>query len=122
MAELVVMVLDDPGQVDDVLEAWLSVGVGGVTLLDSAGLAHHLARHATRDDLPLMPSLSSLLRTREEAHRTLFALLPEGFDVEALVAATQKVTGELDEPSTGILFTLPVNRAWGLHRRPAEGE
>jgi hypothetical protein len=69
-----------------------------------------------------MPSLSSLLRTREEAHRTLFAVLPEGFDVEALVAATQKVTGELDQPNTGILFTVPVLRAWGLHRRPVEGQ
>jgi hypothetical protein len=119
MAELLLMVLDDPGQVDDVLDAWLSLGVSGVTLLDSAGLGHHLARHAGRDDLPLMPSLVSLLRGREEPHRTLFTVLPDGFDVDALVAATQKVTGEFDQPNTGILVTIPVSRVYGLNRRDA---
>ena len=44
-------------------------------------------------------------------------LVPDGFDVETLVAATEKITRTLDEPHTGILFTVPVTRAWGLHRR-----
>jgi nitrogen regulatory protein P-II 1 len=121
MAELVVLVLDDPGQVDQVLEAWVSVGVSGVTLLDSAGLEHHLARHASRDDLPLFPSLSALLRTREEQHRTLFTVVPEGFDLEALVAATQRITGDLNDPNTGVLFAVPVSRVWGLNRRMEGG-
>jgi hypothetical protein len=43
--------------------------------------------------------------------------VPDGFDVEALVAVTEKITGTLDEPNTGILFTLPVTRVWGLHRK-----
>jgi hypothetical protein len=43
--------------------------------------------------------------------------VPDGFDVEALVAATEKITGSLSEPNTGILFTIPVTRAWGLKRR-----
>jgi len=117
MPELVIMVLDDPQQSDQVLEAWVSVGARGVTLLDSAGLAHHLARHTTRDDLPLMPSLSSLLRLREEHHRTIFTVVPDGFDVDALVAATERITGDLDEHNTGVLFVLPVSRAWGLNRQ-----
>lgn len=70
-----------------------------------------------RDDLPLFPSLDDLLQSREEPHRTLFVVVPDGFDVEALVAATEKITGDLDEPNTGILFTVSVTRAWGLNRR-----
>lgn len=117
MAELIVLVLDDPDKTEDVLTAWLAAGVSGVTILDSAGLSHKLGRRGLRDDFPLFPSLEHLLRSREEPHRTLFAVVPDGFEMETLAAATEKITGDLDEPDTGILFVLPVTRVWGLHRR-----
>lgn len=117
MPELVVLVLDDAEKVDDVLKAWLLVGISGATILDSAGLGHEFGRQALRDDFPLMPSLATLLRGREETHRTLFTVVPDGFDLDALIAATEAVTGLLEEPDTGILFVIPVSRARGLHRR-----
>jgi hypothetical protein len=119
MPELVVLVLDDASKVGEVLNAWLEAGVSGVTLLDSAGLGHEFAQHGARSDVPLIPSLESLLRVREERSRTLLSVLPDGFDVDALIAATEAVTGALELPNTGILFTLPVSRAKGLHRRRA---
>jgi hypothetical protein len=119
MAELVVLVLDNPAQTGDVLDAWLAAGESGVTILHSTGLTHHVGKRGAGDDLPLFPSLADLLRGREEPHRTLFAVVTDGFDVEALVNATEKITGPLDEPNTGILFVVPVRRAWGLHRTSA---
>lgn len=117
MPELIVLVLNDPDKIEDVLAAWLAVGIAGVTILDSSGLSQQVSQHRLRDDLPLFPSLKDLLRSREESHRTLCAVVPDGFDVEGLAAATEKITGALTEPDTGILFTLPVTRAWGLHRK-----
>lgn len=116
MSELIVLVLNDPGKTEDVLAAWLAVGVSGATILDSRGLSHQVSQRGLRDDLPLFPSLEDLVRSREEQHRTLFVVVPDDFDVAALVAATEKITGVLDDPHTGILFTLPVTRVWGLHR------
>jgi hypothetical protein len=112
-----VLVLNDPDKTEDILAAWLAVGVSGVTILDSRGLSHQISRRRLRDDLPLFPSLEDLLRSREEPHRTLCTVVADGFDVEALVVETEKITGKFDEPNTGILFTLPVTRAWGLHRK-----
>jgi hypothetical protein len=117
MPELIVLVLDDAGKAGEVLNAWLEAGVSGVTLLDSAGLGHEFAKHGARGDLPLMPTLESLFSVREERSRTLFSVVPDGFNVDALIAATEAVTGALEEPDTGILFTLPVTQARGLHRR-----
>ncbi len=122
MTEIVILVVDDATKVTDVLNAWLQAGVPGVTMLDSAGLGHEFAKYGARGDLPLMPSLESLLRVREENSRTLFTVVPDGFDVDKLIAATEAVTGLLDDPDTGILFTLPVTRARGLHRRKQERE
>lgn len=117
LPELIVLVLNDPGKTEDVLAAWLAVGISGVTILDSSGLSYQMSQRKLRDDLPLFPSLKDLLRSREEPHRTLFVVVPDGFDVEGLVTATEKITGALDKPNTGILFTLPVTRAWGLQRK-----
>lgn len=117
MSELIVLVLNDPGKTEDILTAWLAVGVSGATILNSRGLSHQLGRGDLRDDLPLFPSLDDLIRIREEEHRTLLAVVPDGFDVQVLVVETEKITGELDEPDTGILFTVPVTRAWGLNRK-----
>ena len=125
LLELIVLVLNDPSQIEDVLAVWLEAGVSGVTILDSRGLSHHIpprggggrGGRGLRDDLPLFPSLEDLLRGREESHRTLFAVVPENFDVQALVTATEQVTGVLDGPDSGILFTLPITRAWGLQRK-----
>jgi hypothetical protein len=112
-----VLVLDDANLVDDVITAWLGIGVAGVTIIDSAGLGHLIGEKAVRDDVPLFPSLNALLRQREETHRTLFAVVPDDFDLDGLAAATEAITRPLNEPDTGILFTVPVTKAWGLHRR-----
>ncbi len=121
MPELVVLVLDSSDQIPGVLEAWLAAGVSGVTSIDSSGLGHHIAEHGLGGDLPLIPSLGQLLRPREDPSRTLFTVVPDGFDVDGLIAATEAVTGPLDNPDTGILFVLPVSRARGLHRRRMSG-
>ena len=122
MPELVVLVLDRADQVDEILTAWLTVGITGATILDSAGLGRELGERALRDDLPLIPSLSSLMRAREETNRTLFSVVPDGFDLDALARATEAMTGPLEAPNTGILFTVPVGRVYGLpRRRPAPG-
>jgi nitrogen regulatory protein P-II 1 len=116
MPQLIVLVLDDGNKVEDILQAWMAAGVLGVTLLDSSGLGHEFARHGARSDVSFIPSLESLLRVREERSRTLFSVVPDGFDVDALLAATESILGSLENPDTGILFVLPVIRAHGLHR------
>ncbi len=48
------------------------------------------------------------------AQKTVFAVVREPAVVEALIASTKRVLGNLDEPGEGILFTLPVTRVIGL--------
>ena len=117
MPKLITLVMDDACKLDDLVQAWLAAGVAGLTMIDSAGLGYFIGQRGMRDDLPMIPSLDSLLRSREESNRTLFTVVPDDFNVEALVAATEKITGDLNTPDTGILFVLPVLQAWGLHRR-----
>ena len=113
MFHLVVLVLDDPDQCGDILDAWEAAGAPGVTILDSSGLGR-VRRAALRDDLPLMPSLSDLLQREEDRHRTLFSIIQEQSQIEAIAQATQAVIGDLDQENTGLLFVVPISQVYGL--------
>jgi hypothetical protein len=67
-----------------------------------------------RDDLPLFPSVRDLLDKSEAHHRTIMSVLEDTVDVAAVVQATEKIVGPLDSPHTGILFTVPLLKVWGL--------
>jgi hypothetical protein len=111
-------VIDDSTKIWDVLDAWERLGVSGATIHDSTGLHR---TQGLREDLPLFPSVRDLLEKTETSHRTIWSVLEDGIDAEAIARATEAIVGPLDSPRTGILFTLPVLKVWGL-RRPHKNE
>ncbi len=121
MFQMVLLILDDVNQCHPVLDAWEAIGVSGVTILESTGLGR-LRKSGIRDDLPLMPSILNLMRTREEHHRTLFTVVDSDEVVDALITATLSVVGDLYAPNKGVLFVLPVSRAIGLGNWKARAE
>lgn len=114
MRYMVIAVIDELEKCPTVLKAWEDVGVVGITILESTGLGRFRQGETLRDDLPLMPSLRSLLQVREEHHRTMFTIVDSEAMIERIVKATEMVVGDLDQPHTGILFALPVVQAYGL--------
>ncbi len=112
---LIVLVLDDPDRTRDVLDAWDAVGVTGATILESTGMAR-VRGVGIRSDLPLMPSLASLLRGEEDRHRTLFTIVQDQLQVDTAVEETQAVIGDLGRENTGFLFVLPVLQVYGLRK------
>ena len=124
MPSLIVAVLPNARTCQDVLETWDRLGVSGITILESAGLHELKQIRGRRDDLPLMPSLRHLLETEDYHHRTAFVAVPDDFDINSLLKATEKaVGGDFDAPDSGVIFVLPITRALGLrphwlHGRP----
>lgn len=117
MYYLVTLVLDDVNHGPDVFDAWEQAGVGGITIIESTGLGRVRQSESLRDDIPLMPSIRALLHGREEHHRTIFSIVEGEAMVEALIAATEAIVGELNEPNTGVLFALPLSHVAGVPRR-----
>lgn len=116
MHQMVLLVLDDVNNCTPVLDAWEEAGVSGITILDSTGLGRVRAASSYRDDFPLMPSISNLMKTREERHRTMFTVVDNEEMVDKLIQVTQDITGNLKEPNKGVIFVLPVSRAIGLRQ------
>ena len=108
----IIFVLDNPDQCRDVLDAWEDAGIRGVTILESSGLGR-VRQAALREDLPLMPSLSDLFKRTETHHRTLFSVVKDQDQIDAIVKATQSVVGDLEQADTGFLFVVPVSQVYG---------
>ena len=113
MANLIALVLVNDSMCDEIVAAWEHVGVPGLTILESCGIRHDHRGQANRDDLPIFPSLRDLLAGDEVNHRIIFSVVPDGFDVDALIDQTEAITGELDAPDNGFLFVMPVTRVRG---------
>ena len=113
MYHMILLVLDKLEQSQSVLEAWNAAGVSGITIFESTGLAR-IQETAIRDDLPLIPSITSLMASREEHHHTLFSVVEGESHVDRIIEVTEAITGDLNEANSGVLFVLPVTRAIGL--------
>ena len=120
MDYMIWFVMHDITKMEDLLTAWDEVGVGGITIMLSTGLARYRNGGGLRDDLPLIPSLDDLLERAQNANRTFITIVHGDEMVDKIIAATESITGDLDLPDTGILVALPVARARGLHRKREE--
>lgn len=121
MYHMILLIVNQVEQVSDVLDAWESARVPGITILDSTGLGE-IRKAGLRDDIPLMPSLSDFLRSEEYNHRTLFTVVQGEEKVDELIALTEEVLGDLEEPDNGVLFVLPVSRVAGLRGGQARAQ
>lgn len=107
---MLIMVLDDIARLNEVLQAWMEAGVRGVTILESTGINRVLQRrHAD----PAFAGFSQIFGSGRVGHNTLFAVIDSLEIAEAAVASTEQIVGNLNEPSTGIIFAVPVVQAWG---------
>lgn len=113
---LILLVIDNPDRLEDLLIAWEEAGVPSATVLFSTGMGRIRQLTGWRDDMPLIPSLGDFYEAPENLNRTIFATANDEAQVDAVVAATQKVVGDLDKSRTGLLLVLPVVRAFGMNK------
>lgn len=110
---LLVLVTDDLDRCSTVLDAWQEAGVSGVTMLGAVG-----GRYAsTHDDLPLMVSLRAMLAGSQMPNHIVFALIDNDIVLERATRAALDIVGDFQAPNSGIMFVVPVARAWGTHKR-----
>ncbi len=117
MVYMIILVVHDIEKFEDVMDAWKTAGVPGVTILPSIGMKKLRDERALREDMPLMPMLSSLFEQDEELNRTLFTIVDGEEIVDRVVESTQSVLGNLNQPNNGVMVVLPAARAYGINRK-----
>ena len=87
--------------------------IPGATIIDSHGMAQMLEGP---DVLRFLASLRLLMNPAHKENKTIMMVLPDE-KVDTVVRIVNEVTGGLDKPDTGILFTVPIDRVegWETH-------
>jgi CBS domain-containing protein len=111
--ELLVIILDDLDRLPDLMASLFDAGVTGVTLFDSIG-GYRVSNWL--DEIGLS-GLGKMFGASELRRRTLLAVVEEE-RVDGAVAAAEQAVGGFGRPNSGVLFTLPITRAIGMHKRP----
>ncbi len=111
MAQLLVLVTDQEEFAPDILTAWEQAGVPGVTLIDSTGSRHQ--HDGTRDDLPFVVSLRSVLESTEKRTQTMFSVIEDDAVCARAAEAVLKIIPDFAAGHSGIMFTLPISHSWG---------
>ena len=106
--QLLLAVINHEELVDDVLAAFLEVGITGATVVDSKGMGRVLSR-----GVPLFAGVHSLSERSRAGNRTLFCVVDDA-KVDSAIALIQDICGTLDAPGAGIVVTVPVTRVVGL--------
>ena len=108
--KLVVIVLNKLDCLDKLLTAFGKNSIPGATILSSRGMAQTLE---ARDELRVIGSLRMLMNANYKENRTILMAVPDE-KVDTVVELVNKATGGLDQPDSGILFTLPIDRVEGM--------
>ncbi|MCP5515518.1 MAG: hypothetical protein H7A26_08645 [Spirochaetales bacterium] len=107
--KLLVFVLNKEELLEEVLAAYLEAGIPGATILDSEGMGRFLTY-----EVPLFADFKEFMKGNKPYNKTIFSVIQNEKSIPRLEKLLDKVCGGLDEPGTGILFTLPLDYARGL--------
>lgn len=109
---MILFVLDDPSQLDSVLDAWNEIGVSGVTIMDSTGINRR--RLARQVGTMFMAGINRLMSSEQETHYTLFTIVDSVEVVEKCTAAVERIVGDLNTPNSGVLAAWPLDYVKGV--------
>lgn len=105
---LLVAVVNDPERLDEILAGFIELGITGATVINSEGMGRLLSH-----DIPVFAGLQTLISNSRPQNRTILSVVHDE-KVQPALELLQRICGNLDDPATGIAFTLPVDRVVGL--------
>lgn len=117
---MIMLVLDQPDRLDDVLTAWEEAGITGATYIESSGLFRRTKRRTLVPARYVMPGLTEAI---ERGNYTVFSIVRDEEQVQTALQATESVIGELSHPHTGVFTAWPLAVVKGIgSSKPQEGQ
>ncbi|MCC8191490.1 MAG: hypothetical protein LIO41_00375 [Ruminococcus sp.] len=109
--KLMVFILNRTERLEMLLEGFSNAGVGGATIIDSAGLAQTLN---SLDSSLLTSTVRELLGSSgSDGNKTILSAIRDD-QLETVRKVIYAAVGDLSLPNTGILLTIPIDFAEGL--------
>ena len=108
--QLLFFVMNDVDKLDQLLEDLSQEPEFRATIYDSMGMAHMLK------DTGTFFSLRTLLNQSQVNSKTIMMALEEE-SIEKAVRIIEENVGDLEDPDTGVVFTVPVSYSKGIVKK-----
>lgn len=107
--ELLICVINREERLDEILSGFLELGITGATVVNSEGMGRLMT-----SGVPVMEGLQTLLQRSRPYNTMIFSVIDSPEKLQAAIDMLQGSLGGLEDPGTGIVFTVPVSRVIGL--------
>ena len=111
---MIMLVLDDPDKLDEILAAWAEIGVTGATITESTGMHRRARKH-----IPMRYSFEDT-SLQEKGNYTLFVIVASEELVTKSLEAVEAIVGNLDDPNTGVFSAWPLAVVKGVSQKENE--
>lgn len=106
------LVLNKTEYLDEILDAFMDVGVKGATILDSQGMGSALT--GGDKDIPFFGALRTWVDNARPYNKTIFTVIEDDEVLKAAIAAVKNILEDMTQPGVGLMFTLPVDNIHGI--------
>lgn len=106
--KLLVLILNKVEKLEEVLEGFLELGVTGATIIDSIGMGHVIS-----EEVPIFAGLRFMFAGAKPHNKMIFSVITDNKE-DPVIDVLKKILGDLGQPGTGIVFTMPLDRVEGL--------
>ena len=109
--QLLILILKKVELTNEIMKVLAESGVKGGTTLDGNGMANALV---DMEDLPMFGMLRNLLVDDEKENCKVMMFVLQDEQVMLTRGIIKKVIGDLNEPNTGIMFSIPITNVEGF--------
>ena len=106
--KLLIVILNKVEKLEEVLEGYLEIGISGATVVESVGMGHILS-----EEVPIFAGLRFMFAGAKPHNKTIFSAIKDEKEQPA-IELLKKILGDLTQPGTGIVFTIPIDTVEGL--------
>lgn len=101
--ELLVIILNRPESLNDLLSVLVESGITQATILDSEGMGRHIA-----NEIPIFAGLKQLIGESSTHNRTILAIAKNKDLINDFQKLLKEIEVDFSKPGTGIMFSLPI--------------
>jgi hypothetical protein len=109
------IVLNQESYLEDILMAFVELGVKGATILDSQGMAGAMLQ--VERHIPFFGALKSSLEVARPNNKTIFTVIDNQEVLTRVTDRIQLMFADVKRPGYGFMFAMPVEGIYPLGKK-----
>ncbi|MFW6131565.1 MAG: hypothetical protein ACOC5F_03095 [Candidatus Aminicenantaceae bacterium] len=106
--KLVIIFLNHIEYLEDLLSAFLEIGLSGATVIDSVGMGHIISH-----DIPIFAGLKDSFPGSSPTNKTIL-IVTEDNKIDDISEVLDDITGYLKESGAAKMFSLSIDESFGF--------